>query len=98
MVLVTLASGFWAFWGINEAFHEGWCKPHLWMRLLQLLAYLSPATVLCMLTVLGIRWPRVGATLLVVVGVAIAALIIWDRANFGVFITTMLTVVPALVV
>jgi hypothetical protein len=25
VVLVTLASSFWAWWGINEAFHEGWC-------------------------------------------------------------------------
>jgi hypothetical protein len=97
VVLVSLASGLWAFWGINEAFHEGWCKPHLWMRLLQLLAYLSPATVLCTLTVLGIRWPRVGATMFVVVGAVIAALIIWGRAKFGLFITTTLTVVPALV-
>lgn len=34
----TLAASFWAFWGTIEAFHEGWCKPSLWMRLLQLLA------------------------------------------------------------
>jgi len=35
--------------------------------------------------------------LLVLVGVIIAALIIWDRAKFGVFLTALLTVVPALV-
>lgn len=97
VVLVTLASSFWAFWGINEAFHEGWCKPQLWMRVLQVLAYLSPATVLVTLTMLGIRWPRIGAGLFVLVGLAIAALIIWDRANFGMLITTTLTVVPVLV-
>jgi hypothetical protein len=94
---VTLASSFWAFWGIIEAFHEGWSKPHLWMRLLQVVAYLSPATVLCVLTVLGIRWPRVGATLFVLAGVIIAGLMIWDRAYFGVLLTAILTAVPALV-
>ncbi len=97
VVLVTVASSFWAFWGVNEAFHEGWCKPHLWMRLLQLLAYLSPATLFCTLTVLGLRWPRVGAMLYVLLGVIIAALIIADGANLGLFLTTLLTVVPALV-
>lgn len=96
VLLVTMASGFWAFWGINEAFHEGWCKQQLSMRLLQVLAYLSPATVLCTLTVLGIRWPRVGAACFVLVGTAIAALMIWDGAYFGAFITATLTVVPAL--
>jgi hypothetical protein len=97
VVLVTLASSFWAFWGINEAFHEGWCKPLLWMRLLQTLAYLLPATVLCALTLLGLRWPRLGAALFVLVGLLIGGLIIWDRANFPMFITATLTTVPVLV-
>jgi hypothetical protein len=97
VVLVGLASSAWAFWGINEAFHEGWSKPRWWMRLLQVVAYLSPAIVLCSLTVLGIRWPRVGATLFMLVGVVIAGLIIWDGANFGLFITALLTAVPLLV-
>ena len=97
VMLVTLLSSFWAFWGVNEAFHEGWSKPHLWMRLLQVLAYLSPAAVLCALTVLSIRWPRVGATLFVLVAVVIAGLMIWDGAYFGAQITALLTVVPVVV-
>ena len=97
IVLVTLASSVWAFWGVNEAFHEGWCMPHLWMRLLQLLAYLSPAIVLCTLTVLGLQWPRVGATMYILVSVIVAVLIVSDRAHFGLFLTALLTVVPALV-
>ena len=97
VTLVTLVSGVWAWWGINEAFHEGWCNPRLWIRLLQVVAYLSPATVLCALAVLGIRWPRVGATLFVLTGLVIAGLMIWDRAYFGALITAMLTLVPTLV-
>jgi hypothetical protein len=96
VVVVTLASSFMAFWGVNEAFHEGWCAPTLWMRLLQLVAYLSPATVLCALTVLGLTWPRGGATLFVLVGVTVGVLIIVDRAKFGLFLTAILTVVPVL--
>jgi hypothetical protein len=97
VVLVTLASSYWAFWGIIEAFHEGWCKPSLAMRLLQVLAYLCPAIVLCGLTLLGLRWPRLGGTVFVLVGLVIGSLIIYDRANFGTVITTLLTVVPALI-
>jgi hypothetical protein len=97
VVLITLASSIWAWWGINEAFHEGWWKPHLWMRLLQVLAYLGPALVLCGLTFVGLRWPRVGATLFILVGLVIASLIVYDGANFGPVITTLLTAVPVLV-
>ena len=94
VVLVTLLSAFWAWWGVLEAFHEGWSKPLWWMRLLQVAAYLSPATVLCTLTALGIRWPRVGAALFVLAGLVIAALMIWDRAYFGALLTALLTGVP----
>jgi hypothetical protein len=97
VVLVTLASSFWAFWGVNEAFHEGWCKPYLWMRLLQLVAYIGPSIVLCALTPLSVHWPRAGATLSVLVGVTIAALIIADKARFGLFISITLVVIPVLV-
>jgi hypothetical protein len=97
VVLVTLASSLWAWWGINEAFHEGWCKPYLWMRLLQVLAYLGPALVLCGLTLVGLRWPRLGGALFVLVGVVIASLIVYDGAHFGPVITTLLTAVPALI-
>jgi hypothetical protein len=97
VALVTLAASFWAFWGTNEAFHEGWCKPLLWMRLVQTLAYLAPAMVLCTLTVLGLRWPRWGAALFVLAGLSIGGLILWDRANFPMFMTATLTAVPALV-
>jgi len=97
VVLVTAAASFWAFWGVNEAFHEGWCKPQLWMRLLQVLAYLSPAIVLSSLTVLGLRWPRAGASLLVLIGVTIVALMVYGEAYFGLFITLLITALPVIV-
>lgn len=97
VVLVTIASTFWAFWGIIEAFHEGWCKPHLWMRLLQVLAYLTPASVFCLFAVTGIRWPRIGATLCVLAGVVVAALIVIDQARFSIDIIVCITALPMVV-
>jgi hypothetical protein len=95
--MVTLAASFWGFWGVIEAFHEGWCKPELWMRLLQVLAYLSPTIGLSSLAALSIRWPFVGASILLLVGAAICTVILLSGANFGIQITTLLTVVPILV-
>jgi C-terminal peptidase prc len=97
VLLVTAASCWFAFWGVIEAFHEGWCKPELWMRLLQVLAYLSPAIVLSSFAAISIRWPRFGASLLVLTGAAICALIVSSKARFGFQITALITAVPVLV-
>ena len=97
VLLVTAFATFWSFWGIIEAFHEGWCKPELWMRVLQLLAYLSHGISLCLLCVVGIRWPRFGAALFMVIGVVIAALIFLTHASFSGFILFSLTALPVVI-
>ncbi|QDU08691.1 DUF1566 domain-containing protein [Gimesia aquarii] len=97
VVLVTLAGSFWAFWGIIEAFHEGWCKPLLWMRLLQTAAYLSPAMFFCGFAVIGIRWPRAGAVLFTLLGITIATLIVIDQSRISLAIVLCLTALPILV-
>jgi hypothetical protein len=51
-----------------ENFHEGWWKPTLSERLLWSLAYLAPMSVSTLMTVLAIRWPRLGALLFAAVG------------------------------
>ena len=96
VALATVAATFWAFWGVIEAFHEGWCKPQLWMRLLQLLAYLAPATVICGLAFVGIRWPHLGAALFSLVGVVIALLVVIDRATFSLDILILITAIPVI--
>ncbi|QDT40298.1 hypothetical protein Pan241w_03540 [Gimesia alba] len=97
VVLVTLAAGFWSFWGTIEAFHEGWWQPLLGMRLLQTAAYLSPAVVFSGVAVLGIRWPRVGAVLFILLGAVIATLIIIDRSSISIQIVLCLTALPMIV-
>ncbi len=97
VLLVTMAASCWAFWGVLEAFHEGWCRPFLWMRLLQLAAYLAPATLLCLMAALGIRWPRLGAVVFVLVGVTLAGLMFVDGAKFALEVTLCLTGLPMLV-
>jgi hypothetical protein len=96
VLLTTAVASFWSYWGVNEAFHEGWCKPYLWMRLLQTLAYLSLAIVFCSLAVLSIRWPRLGAILYALVGLGILTWIIKTGARFPLVLSSLLTLIPIL--
>jgi hypothetical protein len=55
----TLASCFWAFWGSNENFHEGWFSPSLWQNIALLVAqYLSPMLATMLISIVALRWPR----------------------------------------
>jgi hypothetical protein len=59
--LSTLIACLWAFWGIIENFHEGFWSPQLSQRLLGTLAYMSLMLICMALTLLALRWPRLGA-------------------------------------
>jgi hypothetical protein len=60
----TLVTCFWAFWGILENFHEGWYNPSWLANLgLMLAQYLSPMLVFIAVTLVAIRWPRLGGSL-----------------------------------
>jgi hypothetical protein len=64
-LLITLTT-FWTYWGVGEAYFEGW-----WGAWYNRLLYLIPAAVLLALTVVGIRWPWKGGWTIVIVGGAI---------------------------
>lgn len=67
--LSLLATCFWAFWGILENFHEGWYFPDLGRNLqLMMIQYLSPMFLFGGLTLISIRFPRVGAGCFLLVG------------------------------
>jgi hypothetical protein len=95
--LLALASSFWSFWGGVEAFHEGWCRPTLAGRLLQTLFYLLPAMVLITLTGVSLAWPKLGATALVVSGIAIGVWVVATGSRFSWFILSTIVFTPILV-
>jgi hypothetical protein len=68
VVLSTLVSSGWAFWGAIENFHEGWHLSALWKNLALSLGYLSFMLISIALTLVALRWPRIGATILLAVG------------------------------
>lgn len=79
LVLSTALACFWGFWGSLEVFHEGWWMPELHRRLLSILAYLIPMWIIMLLTVLALRWPRLGAILWFLCGAVFSALVFLRR-------------------
>ena len=66
----ALLTGFWAFWGIIENFHEGWYHKLLVANLAMMFSqYLSPMFGFMAVGLLSVRWPRVGGSLHVVVAI-----------------------------
>jgi hypothetical protein len=61
--LVVITTSLWTFWGAAEMYYEGWGLPFP-----QPLAYLIPAAVCLLLTLIVVTWPRVGGWLLIVAG------------------------------
>jgi hypothetical protein len=61
--VVTLVTTFWAFWGTGEMYHEGW-----WGAWYNPLIYLIPATLFLTLTLVALKWPRVGGWLTLAIG------------------------------
>jgi hypothetical protein len=63
--IVTLVTTFWAFWGTGEMYHEGW-----WGAWYNPLLYLIPGALFLTLTLIALRWPRVGGWLTLLIGAA----------------------------
>jgi len=77
---ITIAC-LWAFWGANEAFHEGWYYENLLKNLgLTVLQYLSPMLIFMGIGLVSITWPRVGGAFHI--AVALLAAVFFDiRSN-----------------
>lgn len=61
--LLIVITSFWCYWSIGEMYHEGWWGP-VYIRLL----YLVPGTAFLLLTLVGIKWPRIGGWLIIIFG------------------------------
>lgn len=79
LAISTVIAGLWAFWGTVECFHEGWWAPTLGGRMLQALAYHTLLLVSLAMLALAIRWPKVGAAIYFLLGLAFTWFIFRDR-------------------
>ena len=93
LYLGVLVTCLWVVWGVPEMFHEGWYAPFEW------LFFLLPAGVMMTLTLVGLRWPRTGATLFVVLSLGFGGLILWQfrpggGRSAGWILTSLLSRMP----
>ncbi len=66
-VTLNLATAcLWAYWGAIEAFHEGWWHSTWLSNVGWSTPYLAPAVIFVALGLVGIRWPRIGAAIILV--------------------------------
>ena len=65
--IITLLNTIWLYWGLGEAFYEGWGVPDTpWFL------YLSIAAAAIVFSLIAIRWPYVGGGILIAAGLAFA--------------------------
>jgi hypothetical protein len=90
IVLSTIITSVWAFWGIIENFHEGWYYDSLLSNVgMMFVQYLSPMLIFMMVTLISIFWPRFGGGLHGI----IALLAIWFFQAFS-NAATFLIIIP----
>lgn len=83
----------WAFWGINENFHEGWYLASFWQNLaLMLVQYLSPMLLVIGLSAAALRWPRFALPLLL--ASALGCMWFFHRARVGAIFLVLLMLAP----
>lgn len=64
-------ANFWAYWGINENFHEGWYFVSFWDNVLLMFSqYLLMPLGFMLLGVVSIRWNKIGSLAHLVLAVA----------------------------
>jgi|Deesub1362A_J573_1020465.scaffolds.fasta_scaffold01003_7 hypothetical protein len=72
LILATLVTCLFVVWGVVEIFHEGWYAPYEWLY------FLIPAGVSLALTLIALRWPRLGGALFAAVGLTFGAFVLWQ--------------------
>jgi hypothetical protein len=84
ILIAAVFTNLWAFWGIVENFHEGWYFRSLWQNVVMMFGqYLLFPLVIMILTVVSIKWNKVGSILHLVVGI----FVLWFfRGGAGMFL------------
>lgn len=85
-VLISAAfANFWAYWGINENFHEGWYFESIWNNLALMFGqYLLVPLGFMLVSCVAIRWNKTGAALFF--ALATGSYFLFGRLNAGFFL------------
>jgi len=70
IIIAFLIISFWSYWGINEAFHEGWYHTSLLQNLsLTLIQYLSIPIIFLVLSLIAMKYKKIGFGLFITLGI-----------------------------
>jgi len=84
----AIFANFWAYWGINENFHEGWYFENLWDNIVLMFGqYLLMPIGFMLLSFISIRWNKVGSVLFLLL--AVASYFLFGRMNSGFFLVSV---------
>jgi hypothetical protein len=94
----AIISSMWAFWGTFESFHEGWYFQSLDQNLVCTAKYLTLMLIFVVLSVIPLRWPRVGGSLYQLFGIGFCIWILMTRKvlNLGVVLGWLPVTLPPL--
>ena len=92
----TTISCLWAFWGAYESFHEGWYFKSLTENLVCTAKYLTLMVIFLVLSVIPLRWPRVGGSLYELFSIGFWIWILMTRKvlNLGVVLGWLPVILP----
>ncbi|HLA68428.1 MAG TPA: DUF1566 domain-containing protein [Bacteroidota bacterium] len=73
----TLFASLWAFWGAIENFHEGWYFESFWENVaLMFVQYVPWSLGFVVLGIVSLRWPRIGGSIFILIGILLPTLLI----------------------
>ena len=91
-IIITFSIiSFWSYWGINEAFHEGWHNTSLLQNLaMTFVQYLSVPIVFLTLALIALNYKKIGAGLFIAIGIFAIFFFHSNTGRFIVFIPLLL--------
>jgi rhamnogalacturonyl hydrolase YesR len=88
--LMVVATSLWVFWGVGEMFYEGW-----WDAWYYRVPYFVPGAVCLGLTLIALRWPRLGGGLVIIVAGFFTVWWWWHvQATIGLTLGELLVMLP----
>ncbi len=91
LAISFIITEFWAYWGINEAFHEGWYHTSFLQNLaLTFIQYLSIPLIFLTITIIALNYKKIGFALFIALGIFTMFFFDSNAGRFLIFIPILL--------
>ena len=91
LTISLLIISFWSYWGINEAFHEGWYHTSLWQNIsLTFIQYLSIPIIFLAVSIIAMNYKKIGSGLFLTLGIFVMFFFNSNAGRFLILIPLLL--------